>query len=184
VRTLHQIFSLVCGQQHNWVLGGADLPFCQRCTGLYVSVFPALLAYLLCKPKPTSRILWVHGIFLLAMPPFGYHLVAQTGEIRMLTGQLFAWGLVYYFALLPSDRWSGWRRLSPLGNKSYFALLGLWLLYLQATIAWGGQRTNTILSWAGSFGLLAYALLVLTNLMLLAKTAWGAMRGHARFSES
>ncbi|HXX99697.1 MAG TPA: DUF2085 domain-containing protein [Candidatus Limnocylindrales bacterium] len=181
---LHDIFSLVCGQQHNSVVGGMELPFCQRCTGLYVGVVPALLVYLLCKPKPTARMLWVHGIFLLLMVPFGYHLVVQTGEIRMLTGQLFACGLVYYLTLLLSDRWASWRKLLPLGDASYFALLALSLLLLQIAVIWGGKRTNAILSWLGFGGLLLYALLVLVNLAFLAEAAWNALRRRAHYSES
>lgn len=181
---LYEIFSFVCGQQHNWVVGGEELPFCQRCTGLYVGALPALLAYLLWKPKPTTGMLWTHGLFLLLMAPFGYHVVAQTGEIRMLTGQLFAAGLVYYLTLLPSDRWASSGELSPRGVVSYFAAGVLCVTLLQLAVLWGGSRANAVLSWMGFAGLLLYGLLVLMNLLLLAMTAWEFLRRRAHYSES
>ena len=40
-----------------------------------------------------------HALAVLAMAPFGYHAVPENGEIRMLTGQLFAVGVVYFLSL-------------------------------------------------------------------------------------
>lgn len=181
---LQHIFSFLCAKQHNWLVGGAELPFCQRCTGMYVGAIAALVAYLLMKPKPSRRMLWTHGIFLLVMAPFGYHLVVQTGEIRMLTGQLFAAGLVYYLLLLPSDRWPGWHALLPAGIASYFALLVLGIILLQLAVTRGGPYTHTILTWLGFSGLLVYGMLVLLTLVLLAEAAWGLVRRRMRFTES
>lgn len=164
---LHPIFSFVCGQEHCWNVGGEALPLCQRCTGLYVGAVPALLVYLWFRPKATNGMLWTHGMCLLLMAPFGYHLVAQTGELRMLTGQLFAIGLVYYLTLLPADRWPPLRELSRSGMAGYFLSGMATLFFLQAAVIWGGPRTNTMLSWMGLLGLLIYGLLVLGNLLAL-----------------
>ena len=169
---LREIFSYVCGQQHNWDPGGVELPFCQRCTGLYVGAAPALLLFLLFKPKPTSRTLWLHGICLLLMIPFGYHLVAQTGEERTLTGQLFAFGLIYYLTLLPADRLPKWKALWECNSQGYLIGAVMLLLALQVDIAWGGLRTNAILSWLGFAGLIIYQFLILVNLVVLLLFAW------------
>ena len=182
--SLHEIFSFVCGQQHSWVIGGEELPFCQRCTGLYVGAVPALLVFLWFRPKPTKGMLWTHGMCLLLMVPFGYHLVAQTGEIRMLTGQLFAIGLVYYLTLLAADRWPSLRELSSRGIAGYFAAGLATLFALQASVIWGGPWTSAVLSWIGFGGLLIYGLLVVMNLMLLAVAAWEFLRRRARYSET
>jgi len=179
VPSLHDIFSLVCGQQHNWVVGGAELPFCQRCTGLYVGAVPALLVFSWLRPRATKGMLWVHGMCLLLMVPFGYHLVAQNGEIRMLTGQLFAIGSVYYLTLLLASLWPGGRELSRRGIAGYFAAGLVTLFLLQASVIWGGPRTNLELSWMGFGGLLIYGLLVLANLVLLTDAAWEFLRGRA-----
>jgi uncharacterized membrane protein len=180
---LHELFSLLCSQKHNWLVGGLELPFCQRCTGLYVGAVPALLVYFWFRPKATNGMLWTHGMCLLLMVPFGYHLVAQSSEIRMLTGQIFAIGLVYYLTLLFADRWWKGRELLPSALVSYFVTGLLALLFLQAAVIWGGPRTGAMLSWLGFGGLLVYGLLVLANLVLLTSTAWTLLRGRTHYSE-
>lgn len=96
---LHHWFSFVCGQNNCWYVAGQSLPMCQRCTGLYVGATCALVCWAVFRPKPTSRMLWAHGAFLLTMIPFGYHLLPQNGDIRTITGWLFSFGLVYYMAI-------------------------------------------------------------------------------------
>ncbi len=181
---LREIFSYVCGQQHNWAPGGVDLPFCQRCTGLYVGSIPALILLLTFKPKPTSRMLWLHGICLLAMIPFGYHLIAQTGAERTLTGQLFAFGLIFYLTLLPADRLPNWKALWESSSHSYLIGAVMALLALQMDIAWGGLRTNTLLSWLGFAGLILYQLLALMNLALLLLYGWERLHRHPGLSKT
>jgi uncharacterized membrane protein len=184
VGSWHDIFSFVCGQQHNWVVGGEELPFCQRCTGLYVGALPALLVYLRIRPKATNGLLWLHGMCLLVMAPFGYHLVAQNGAARMLTGQLFAIGLIYYLTLLAADRWTVTRALSSREIARYLAAEVATLLLLQAAVIWGGPRTNVVLAWMGLGGLVVYGLLVLLNLLLLALAAGESLRRRAPYSET
>jgi uncharacterized membrane protein len=94
-----RLFSLVCGREHVWTLAGEPLPFCQRCTGLYVGGALAVLLLLLLRPRPTPNVLWVHGLLLLLMVPFGFNWIEQGPTVRMLTGQLFALGLVYFLGL-------------------------------------------------------------------------------------
>jgi len=182
--TLHEIFSWVCGQQNNWLVGGGELPFCQRCTGLYVGAIPALLLCLYFRPKATRRMLWVHGMLLLLMVPFGYHLVPQTAVIRMLTGQLFAIGLVYYLVLLVFDRWEGWRALTRIEEVVYFLIAGCTLLLSQMAVRWGGREAYTILSLMGVGGLLVYVALVAGSLVLLGEAFWKVLRGRVRQAES
>jgi uncharacterized membrane protein len=184
VTSLHDIFSLVCGQRHNWVVGGEELPFCQRCTGLYVGAVLAFPVFLSFRPKPTSRMLWVHGVLLLLMVPFGYHLVSQTGEMRMLTGQLFAIGLVYYLMLLPGDHWPKWHEPVLHTIPAYLVTTIAAVLLLQAAVFWGGAPTNTILSWVGFGGLSLYTILVLLNLALLATNVRGWLHRRASSSQS
>jgi uncharacterized membrane protein len=184
VTSLHDIFSLVCGQQHNWLLCGNTLPFCQRCTGLYVGAVSALSVFLLFRPNPANCMLWTHGILLLVVLPFGYHLVSQTGEIRMLTGQFFAIGLVYYLMLLPRDHWLSSRKSVVRSVPGYFVTTLATVLALQAAVSRGGPRTNAILSWLGVVGLLIYLTLVTVNLLLLAMSARNALCPRAHSSES
>ena len=181
---LPELFSLLCGQEHSWIVGGGALPFCQRCTGLYVGAVPALLVYLWFRPKATSELLWVHGMCLLQMVPFGYHLIAQSGELRMLTGQLFAVGLVYYLTLLLADRWPPRQELSRSGIAGYFLSATATLFLLQAAVSLGGSRTNKVLSWVGMIGLLIYGLLVSVNLLALAIAALRVLFRRTLYSET
>ena len=164
---LERIFSYVCGSHHLWSPGGEALPFCQRCTGLYVGCALALALCVVFRPRPTLLVLGIHGLLLLLMVPFGYHLVWQNALIRTLTGQLFAFGLVYYLAFNPAahlDLW-GRNRRGNLGAYILWALAGTGAL--QIAVHAGGARTGTLLAWVGFAGLLGCAALVIANLVLL-----------------
>jgi uncharacterized membrane protein len=184
VTALHEIFARVCGQQHNWVLGGETLPFCQRCTGLYVGAVLAMLVLLLFRPKATKRMLGAHGLLLLMMAPFGYHLVPQNGAVRMLSGQLFAIGLVYYMLLLPGDYWGRWREPSAHSAPGYVAAGVATVVLLQVPVVCGGALTRAALSWIGFGGLLFYALLATVNVMLLTASVRELLSRRTRSSES
>lgn len=73
---------VVCGSTNLWSMSGDTLPFCQRCTGLYVGSVFAFLTCLLFRPRPTTCRLGSHGGLLLVMFPFGYPGVPQNGNVR------------------------------------------------------------------------------------------------------
>ena len=163
---LAELFSYVCGQVNLWTPGGEALPFCQRCTGLYVGGAWAQLLWLAFRPRPTLRVLGMHGMLLVLMIPFGYHLVPQGGEVRTATGLLFAVGLTYFLALNPALRWRPWKDSS--GNEpAYWAgiLVGLPLLLLAVRSESG--LAAIVLAGFGVVGLLGFAGLTLANLALL-----------------
>jgi uncharacterized membrane protein len=169
--SLAELFSYLCGQVHLWAPGGEALPFCQRCTGLYVGGAWAQVLWLAFRPRPTPRVLGMHGFLLLLMIPFGYHLVPQGGEVRTLTGLLFAVGLTYFLALNPALRWRPWEARS--GNeRAYWAgiLLGLPLLLL--AVRWESSLAAPLLAWIGVAGLFGFAGLALANLALLSLPVW------------
>lgn len=173
---LHQLFSFVCGQQHTWSLGGEVLPFCQRCTGLYVGAALALLPLLLFRPRPTARVLWLHGLLLLLMVPFGYHLVPQNAVLRTLTGQLFAFGLAYYLTLTPALHQENWRPLAGEHTGAYAAAGLVTLALLQLAVHFGGVGTAHWLAWTGFAGLLIYSALAALNLVALSASGWQWLR--------
>lgn len=176
---LRQIFAPVCGRVHCWAPGGQPLPFCQRCTGLYVGAVVGLALYVLFRPRPSNGFLWLHGLMLLVMVPFGYHWVPQNGAIRTLTGQLFAAGLVGYLTLLPAARWRCRPENDRRGFRAYAAGLVGSLLVLQVLVHLGGRPTGIVLSWLGLLGLVALAVLVVANLLLLPAAAWRVLRRRA-----
>ena len=173
---LRQIFALLCSRDNCWTPGGEVLPFCQRCTGLYVGAAVALALYAMFRPRPTNLFLWAHGLMLLVMVPFGYHLVPQNGALRTLTGQLFAAGLVGYLALLPAARWRCRPEDDRRGSRAYAAGLFGSLLVLQGLVHLGRRPTGIVLSWLGLLGLVVLAVLVAANGLLLPAAVWRALR--------
>jgi uncharacterized membrane protein len=187
VEHLESVFTYVCGSSHRWAPGGAALPFCQRCTGLYVGALMAAALLAVFRPQATRRFLAVHGLLLLVMVPFGLHLVPQNGPIRTLTGQLFAFGLVAYLGVLPGlckparqddDGSRGW-----LGyGLAALSTIGL----LQAAVLLGGRTGATALSFCGLAGLVVLSALALVNVVLIpravlsasASGGWGRPKGR------
>ena len=182
VEHVREVFALVCGRAHCWALGGEALPFCQRCTGLYVGAAVAVVLYAVFRPRHSSLSLWIHGLLLLLMVPFGYHLVPQNGVLRTLTGQLFAVGLVSYLSLLPTSRLAFWRE----GGKGAWRAYAVWVLgsvvILQGVVQVGGRLAGAVAAWLGFVGLIVLVMLVLTNLILLLEAMWRALRRTALFT--
>jgi uncharacterized membrane protein len=178
VDPLLRVFDGLCAQAHCWAPGGETLPFCQRCTGFYVGAALALVLYAVFRPRPTLSVLWAHGLFLLLMVPFGYHLVPQNGTLRTLTGQLFAVGLVGYFCLLPLPSW----RNQPAENNhflwAYTAGILASLAAVQLMVHWGGRLSGEVLTWLGLAGLIALAVLAVANGILAPWTLWRIVRSH------
>jgi uncharacterized membrane protein len=159
---LRQVFGLVCGQApaHTWFPDGAPLPFCQRCTGLYVGAFMAGLIHLALRPQPSRARLWTYGALLLQMIPLGYHWVPQTALVRTLSGLAFAFGLVGCFTLLTKPS-----QPPRLATELALALAGgVVVLWLAGN---GGVPGAVALSVAGAAGLLVLAGLVVANIVLL-----------------
>jgi len=168
---LAELFSYVCGQVNLWTPAGEALPFCQRCTGLYVGGAYAQALWLLFRPRPTLRLLGAHALLLLLMIPFGFHLVPQGGELRTLTGQLFAVGLTYFLLLNHALRWRAWQSRS--GNERAYwvaVLAGLPLLLL--AVHWESGLAAPVLAGLGVAGLIGFAALALANLALLSLPLW------------
>jgi len=180
VEWLREVFALVCGRHHCWALGGVDLPFCQRCTGLYVGAALAVVLYAVFRPRPTYVSLAIHGLLLLLMVPFGYHLVPQNAALRTLTGQLFAVGLVGYLSLLPASRLGLPENANRHGLWAYVVGVLLSLGILQACVHVGGRPVGVVLAWLGFSGLLALAVLVAVNLVLLPGAVWREVRSIRR----
>jgi len=175
---MHQLFSYVCGQVNLWTVGGETLPFCQRCTGLYVGGFYAVLLMAVFRPAPSLRLLGIHFLLLLQMVPFGYHLVPQGAILRTITGQLFAIGLVYCLSLNPLAKlkveWQSRNRSLP---YALAALAGLPALLI--AIQFGGPITARVLAVMGLAGLAAYLVLAAANLITLPLLAWQLSRARS-----
>ncbi len=167
---LRELFSHICGQQHCWIVGGQALPFCQRCTGLYVGAFCAFILILIFRPRPNVFLYWIHGIFMLVMIPFGFHLVAHGGLIRTCTGALFGFGLVYYLVLNPFTAWHAWKADTAWRTGAYVLLIATLLPLLLPTVRLGGGLSALALTLLGVFGFATLSLLTALNFVVLPGT--------------
>jgi hypothetical protein len=173
---LEEFFSHVCGQEHVWDLGGQLLPFCQRCTGLYVSGAPVLFLFGIFRPRPSLVVLSVHGFLLLLMVPFGYHLVPQGAVVRTLTGQLFAVGMLYFLALIPAARMNFWGKTRRSSVRLYATGVFVSIVALQFAVHTGGPPTAMALTGLGVAGLVTYAALAVATVALLPRAVWRVVR--------
>lgn len=167
---MHQVFSLVCGQVNVWTVGGRALPFCERCTGLYVGGLYALLLVVIFRPAPGVKLLAVHVLLLLQMAPFGFHLVPHGAIVRTITGEVFALGLVYCLSVSLLSVFPARKKEGNLAAYAIAALIGIPLLLL--AIRFGGNTTATVLAFLGLSGLAVYIILVIANLMMAPLQIW------------
>ena len=165
-------FAAVCGQDpgHTWTPGGMLLPCCQRCTGLYIGAVVAVLLHLWLRPRLSGRFLEIHGAFLLAMVPLGFHWVAQGPILRTLSGVLFGFAVVTFLWLPLSQRVrrrTAWPHALPLRAEwLYFLVLVTTLMLLPTTAILGGTFAAYGLSSLAFSGALALVALVIGDISL------------------
>jgi len=153
------MFSIVCNQgaAHTWAPGGALLPCCQRCTGLYVGAAVAMLLWGTLRLQPGARCLQLHGLLLAQMVPLGLHWIPQDAALRTASGVLFGFGLVPFLWLAPSrvlclqQDWKPWK------TRFYIAALTLGALLLPMLAECGGGGVALLLTWLAACGLVALA---------------------------
>ena len=166
-------FGLICGQDpsHTWSPGGLALPVCQRCTGLYAGAALAMGLHVALRFRPGSIFLWVHGGFLLAMIPLGYHWVPQDAVVRAVSGVLFGAGIVSFLWLLPGPR----AAYSGEANRPRLALYAVGLaaavVFVPSAAAQGGLAAWYSLVALASTGVLALAALTGANAHVLIRRA-------------
>jgi uncharacterized membrane protein len=166
---MDHLFSCLCGQNpgHTWLPGGALLPFCQRCTGLFVGALVAFLLHLLLRPRLTNRFLVAHAGLILSMAPFGFHWVAHGPILRTLTGIWFAFGVVALLFALPGSRVpSGPGR----AGRTYWLWLALACLWVPALAALGGPGSAFVLKCLGLGGALVLVGLTIANFLMIPVT--------------
>ena len=167
---------MVCGQnpEHTWSAGPALLPFCQRCTGLYVGAFACVALHLTLRPRLRGRFLAAHGLLLLIAAPFGFHWIPDGPALRAMTGVLCGFGIATFLWLVPATAW-GWadgagRQAAAWG---YAAGLGAVLLLVPVAGSHGSAASGRVLEGLAAAGGVALAGLALAN------AAFG-LRGVAR----
>ena len=93
-----EVFSLLCHQDpaRSFQPGGVALAMCARCVGVYAGFVLALpmLAIVGRLPRKLAGVL--HGVLVLQVIPFGFHLIRHGPTLRTISGQLFAVGVMYF----------------------------------------------------------------------------------------
>ena len=163
-----RLFSHVCGQVNLCEIRGISLPLCYRCTGLYLGAALAILLTPI-RPRPAAAVLWVHGIFMLVMLPFGYHLIEHGPLLRLITGQLFGYGLIYYLLLIPLGESS----ISSARGAivAYFTAACVGIAILPIAVFYGSQGVAQTLTTSCLLGLAVVAILAVTNIALIGRAA-------------
>jgi len=159
---LQHVFALVCGQHpaHTWSFGGELLPFCQRCTGLYVGAAFGLVLHVVFRPRPSSGSLWFHGLLLLQMAPQGFHLVPQTPWLRLVSGHLFGIGVVAYLWLMAASPPGPGRDSEGRRNRLYLVSVASSLVLVVLSVLSGDAWVGPALSGVGFLGLVGLLALV------------------------
>jgi len=176
---IQAIFGLVCAQgaSHTWAPGGLLLPCCQRCTGLYVGAAVALALHAGLRIRSRGWYLPIHGLFLLAMIPLGFHWVPQDDIVRGVAGFLYGAGLVAFFWLHTGALVTPPTSLSPARAAVYAGVVGGGAAAVPALGRLGGVGAAYTLGWLAFAGLLGLALLALANVGVAVKwLAGGAWR--------
>lgn len=168
------LFSHFCHQipERSFAFGGAALPFCHRCAGVYVGAVAAaalLASFGLSQRRTLPRpVLVVNILFLLAMGVFGFHLVETPPVGRYVVGAAFgsavvmlSWPLV--FARLSRHRGPAWSAGDHVRYAVVLcaALAGLPLVF--------GSGPAWLAGVFAAVGLLGLALVVLLPNVLLAQ---------------
>ncbi len=161
-----KVFEFFCHQnpERCWAPRGITLPVCQRCTGVYVGVLLALLTIIIIRSPVTRKLLVFHLVLVLQAIPFGLHFIPETPEIRLLSGQLFSVGIVYFLTagLVENSRWK-----LPASCKNYIFATVLCLLFLQLVVRLPFPFAAAALNFSAVLGLVIFICLVIVNIISL-----------------
>lgn len=151
---LRVTFGQVCGQpmDRTWSLDGEYLPFCHRCTGLYVAAGCDLLVRGWGRARLSWRAHGIHGLLVAQVLVFKLGWVPETGMVRTTSGYALGLGLTGWLGLVRSHGEAaapaGWRAILLRGVADG---LGCGLLWVAVTR--GGSATANGLVLVGVMGL-------------------------------
>jgi hypothetical protein len=192
--TLHDLFSLVCHQDasRSYAIAGQVLPFCQRCTGLYLGLGLGLVTQWLTRSYrrglPPGAAFYACLAGLLIMPVFGFHLLDPGPGWRLWSGLVY--GDAIAWLLVPATFVLGVQGRLPLGPArrstavfwcqfAFVNSLPLWFPPESAALGW------TVLSLA-CVGALATLACLAACLVFLLRNVLGRVlvKGDLHGSES
>ena len=95
-----EVFSFLCHQDpaRSFAPGGSALAMCARCTGVYIGFLLALPLIFQARSLGRNLALWLHGALVLQVAVFGFGLIPHGPFVRLISGQLFAAGVLYFLS--------------------------------------------------------------------------------------
>lgn len=158
------IFSHLCHQEAGrcWAPGGAALALCQRCTGVYAGAALGICMVPIMRFKPEKQPLLLHFLFIIQMIPFGMHWIPHGALMRMLTGQLFIYGVIYFLVANISTQMGLIREdMTP---RKYYLWLTASLIFLQILVRLPFAFAAPLIELMALAGLLVIIILILLTI--------------------
>jgi uncharacterized membrane protein len=168
---IQSLFDWICAQplDRTWCLGGDYLPFCERCTGLYVGAAVAFVFQILFRTRPGPCGLACYGLLLGQVAAFKLNLLPESALLRTLSGFGLGYALIGLLCLVPGER----LRLVPAAFpwRNGFSLLNTALaaVVLGFAVKHGAASAGLVIALAGTAGLLCLVLLSIANVVFLAE---------------
>ncbi len=157
VESLLSVFC--CGNElRSFVINGEVLPFCQRCTGVYIGLGITFI-YLLAtgyyrRGAPRGGVLLANLACIGVMVVFGYHILDPGARWRLWSGLIF--GNAVAWLVFPSvcQLWAGPDCRSRSAGRAFLPLfIFLNVVPLWFPFAWAGARVAAdVLALAGIVG--------------------------------
>ncbi len=162
---VESLLSLFCSgnELRSFVVNGQVLPFCQRCTGVYIGLGITFI-YLLAtgyyrRGAPRRAVLLTNLACIGVMVVFGYHILDPGARWRLWSGLIF--GNAVAWLVFPS----AWQLWAGSGNNLKSSGRGFWPLFIFLNVlplwfpfGWAGARVAVdVLALAGLGGVAACA---------------------------
>ena len=138
-----ELFGFLCHQDpaRTWEPGGVGLAMCARCVGVYAGFALAVPMLGLARRVGGKAGLWLHGILVVQVAVFGFHLVSHGPMVRTLSGQMFAVGVLYF--LCRAVRRAESRPGETTGWWCALALMKPWCVRRENLGCWGATTWRT-----------------------------------------
>ena len=149
------VFGFLCHQNpaRSFAPSGTALAICARCTGVYVCFALALPMLTLARRLGGKAMICLHGIMVMQVAVFGFHLVSHGPMVRTLSGQMFAVGLMYFLFRAASPGQSS--QVHPTGPclVAYISATAAALVALQLLVRLDQPWTATLVNVLALIGL-------------------------------
>jgi len=166
---VESLLSLFCcgNELRSFVVNGQVLPFCQRCTGVYIGLgitfFYLFATGYYRRGAPRGMVLLANLACIGVMVVFGYHILDPGARWRLWSGLLFGNAVAWLVFPSTCQLWAGPGNISKSAGRGFWPLfIFLNIVPLWFPLAWAGARVAVdVCALAGLVGAAACAASVL-----------------------